>query len=117
MEEAEMKTAWLPSILLADDYPLQFACVWTPQSSINQVFTHRVEAILQNQTIDAIAFRMKNFDWKVLKKSGCFQSIGMEVLQNQLKLQDSDLIFVAIKDPCNIRLLILCSNGLEKICS
>ncbi|KAI8531045.1 hypothetical protein RHMOL_Rhmol11G0107400 [Rhododendron molle] len=84
---------------------------------IVQVFTHQFQAILQDPTIDVIVFRMKNFTWKVPIKNGCFQSIGMEILQNELKLEDSDLIFVAVKDPGNIRLLVLCSNGLEKMYS
>ncbi|KAI8570657.1 hypothetical protein RHMOL_Rhmol01G0052900 [Rhododendron molle] len=45
------------------------------------------------------------------------KAIGMEVLQNQLKLQHADLIFAAVKDPSNIHLLVICSNGLEKIYS
>ncbi|KAG5534654.1 hypothetical protein RHGRI_015808 [Rhododendron griersonianum] len=58
---------------------------------------------------------MKNFTRKVSIKDGCFQSTGMENLQNQLMVEDSDVIHVFVKDSDNIRLLVLCSNGLEKM--
>ncbi|KAG5524306.1 hypothetical protein RHGRI_031093 [Rhododendron griersonianum] len=81
------------------------------------VFTYQFQAIVQDPTINAAVFLMKNFTWKVSIKDGRFQSIGMGNLQNQLMLEDSDVIHVFVKDSDNIRLLVLCSNGLEKMYS
>ncbi|KAG5524627.1 hypothetical protein RHGRI_031335 [Rhododendron griersonianum] len=67
---ATIKTAWLPSVLLADAYPLQFAYVCTQQMSFNQ---------------------------------------------NTLILQDSDLVFVAVRNPDDFRLLVLGANGSKKM--
>ncbi|KAI8532723.1 hypothetical protein RHMOL_Rhmol11G0235600 [Rhododendron molle] len=58
---------------------------------------------------------MNNFEWKVPRQNGHLQPIGMEILQNRLRLQDSDLVFVAIKDSSDIRLLVLSSDGYEKM--
>ncbi|KAF7132190.1 hypothetical protein RHSIM_Rhsim09G0155200 [Rhododendron simsii] len=112
----QIKTAWLPSVLLADAYPLQFAYVCTLQVSFSKVFAHRFKSFFHDQIIAEIIFRMNNFEWKVPRQNGHLQPIGMEVLQNRLRLQDSDLVFVAIKNPSEIRLLVLSSDRSEKMC-
>ncbi|KAF7120386.1 hypothetical protein RHSIM_Rhsim13G0011800 [Rhododendron simsii] len=67
---AAIKTTWLPSVLLADAYPLQFAYVCTQQMSFNQ---------------------------------------------NTLNFKDSDLVFVAVRNSDDFRLLVLGANGSEKM--
>ncbi|XP_058183787.1 ABC transporter C family member 5-like isoform X2 [Rhododendron vialii] len=62
---AAIKTAWLPSVLLADAYPLQFAYVCTQQMSFNQVFTQHFQAFFHNEPINEIVFCMNDFTWKV----------------------------------------------------
>ncbi|XP_058228378.1 uncharacterized protein LOC131336518 isoform X2 [Rhododendron vialii] len=81
----EIMTAWLPSIFFADRYPLQFAYVKAPQTSVSQ---------------------------------GSLQPIGLEILQIMLNLQDSNLMLVAVlRHPDDVRLLVLYSNGFEKMYS
>ncbi|XP_058201477.1 uncharacterized protein LOC131316194 [Rhododendron vialii] len=111
----QIKTAWLPSVLLADAYPLQFAYICTPQVSFNQVFTHHSKGFFHDQAIAQIVFCMNNFEWKVPQQNGHLQPIVMEILPNKLRLQDSDMVFVAVKDPSDILLLVLSSNGSEKM--
>ncbi|KAI8527979.1 hypothetical protein RHMOL_Rhmol12G0116700 [Rhododendron molle] len=108
----QIKTAWLPSVLLADAYPLQFAYVCTPQVSFSQVFAHRFKSFFHHQTIAEIVFSMNNFEWNVPRQNGRLQPIG---IQNRLRLQDSDLVFVAVKDPSDIRLLVLSSYGYDRM--
>ncbi|KAI8567373.1 hypothetical protein RHMOL_Rhmol02G0117100 [Rhododendron molle] len=64
------------------------------------------------QTKFSIKLMLKNTKFM---QNGHLQPIGMEVLQDGLRIQDSDLIFVAVKDPSDIRLFVLSSDGSEKM--
>ncbi|KAF7127346.1 hypothetical protein RHSIM_Rhsim11G0022200 [Rhododendron simsii] len=77
LETSVLPSAWLPSVLLADDYLLQFAYVWTPQSSINQVelrcisgtldLTYSISLYLLSMEASVI---VKNNDKKVMNLIG-----------------------------------------------
>ncbi|KAI8546021.1 hypothetical protein RHMOL_Rhmol07G0083300 [Rhododendron molle] len=79
------------------------------------VFAHHFQSFFHDQIIAEIVFRMNNFEWKVPRQNGHLQPIGMEVLQNRLRLQDSDLVFIAVKDPSDIWLFVLSSYGSEQM--
>lgn len=50
----------------------------------------------------------KDFMWNVPQQNGRFQPIGIEVLHNALRLiEELDVVFVAIRDPNDIRLMVL----------
>ncbi|KAG5536020.1 hypothetical protein RHGRI_023720 [Rhododendron griersonianum] len=69
--------------------------------SFTQVFTNRFEGFFHNQLIHNITFRMNNFEWNIPRQNGQFQPIGMVVLENTLRLEESDVVFVAVRDPSN----------------
>ncbi|KAF7130196.1 hypothetical protein RHSIM_Rhsim10G0189600 [Rhododendron simsii] len=48
----EIMTAWLPSVFFADHYPLQFAYVEAPQTSVSQLFAVYFHPLLQEENID-----------------------------------------------------------------
>ncbi|KAG5528056.1 hypothetical protein RHGRI_028854 [Rhododendron griersonianum] len=83
--------------------------------SFTQVFTNRFEGFFHNQPIHNITFCMNDFKWNVPLQNGQFQPIGMKVPENTLRIEESDVVFIAVEDPSNIRLLVLGSNGSEKM--
>lgn len=84
-----------------------------------QEFETRLQHAFSVLLPEQMVIKMGNRTWAIpiqdLQQNGHLQPSGMEVLQNRLRLQHSDLVFVAVKDPSDIRLLVLSSDGSEKM--
>ncbi|KAI8535111.1 hypothetical protein RHMOL_Rhmol10G0149800 [Rhododendron molle] len=113
----EIMTAWLPSVFFGDYYPLQFAYVKAPQTSVSQIFAVYFHLLLQEENIDKIIVHMKRLTWEIPKIQGSLQPIGLKILQIMLNLQNSNLMPVAVQHLDDVRLLVLDSNGFEKMYS